>query len=120
MRLTEFYALAESKTQHFTIEPESNGVGRLLSWETSHYTGSDSDDTQDDTAYEVVAHGDIEKLLHQLAKMMPAAMRFEGDIRQAYEECVSDGGQAVYVYAGGVDITVKAGKGAVQIEDVEY
>jgi hypothetical protein len=85
MRLAEFYSLSETKK--WTIEHESNGTGRLLTWEED----LGLDDPEDEGSlgsYEVIAKGSVEKLM---AALPPEVQEFEDYIRDAWEDAISTG-----------------------------
>jgi len=85
MKLAEFYSINEA--HRWTIEHESNGTGRLLSWEED-YSGTDDPDAEIGMSYEMLAHGNIEKLLAAL----PAGLaELDEEIRNAWEDAISTG-----------------------------
>jgi hypothetical protein len=119
MRLTEFYALNEGRYTFYTLEPEANGMGRLLQWEEVTYAGSpEAEEAEDDVSYEVIEHGNIDRLLGRLTreKIGKHLPQVEDQLRQAWEQAVSDGGEAVWFGIQGgkphVDIQMKASKDA--------
>jgi hypothetical protein len=88
--LREFFMLSEGA--HFTLEPESNGEGTLIRWESDEETGDESS--------EAVARGGLEELLEALYETPLVGDEFrasEDMLRQAWEQCVSDGDTAVSV-----------------------
>jgi hypothetical protein len=120
MRLTEFYALDEARSQRFVFEPETNGMGRLLAWEQVEYAADGAE--EQDTGFEVVAHGDINKLLQKLAEMAPELAGQEDSIREMFEQAIDDGGLVVSVEAAGTSLIPKSPReddGWEPVEEVE-
>lgn len=85
MKLSDFYSLNETK--RWTIEHESNGTGRLLSWEEDLGL-SDPEEEGSLGSYEVIAKGSIDKIVMMLP---PEIQDFENDIRDAWDDAVSTG-----------------------------
>lgn len=116
IRLVEFYGLSESRVKYYTLEPEANGMGRLLAWE-------DAGDEQDEfMMHEPLASGNLDELLAALYKEAPKAQQADDQLRQTFEQVVSDGGEAVYFdpYGLTVDITTKADKKSEKTEPDDY
>ncbi len=117
--LKEFFVLNEGRSVYYTLEPEANGMGRLLQWEEVKYAGSpEAEEAEDDVSYEVIARGDVEQLLAKLAQAEPGAAEVADEIRQSWDEAIDAGGEAVWfgVEAGKprVDIQLKVGQGDVE------
>jgi len=87
MKLAEFYSMNENK--RYVIEHESNGVGRLLCWEED-YSDLEADDDAIGGSFEVLAKGDIEKLIRTLPEG-PERADAEDDIRNFWEDAISTG-----------------------------
>lgn len=112
MRLQEFYALDEARTRFFTLEPETNGNGRLLAWEEISYAGPGSEEAEEERSYTVVAHGGIDQLVDALRAQTDLRPESEEEVRQLFDRAIETGGEAVVFDTDGrVDITTKAGKG---------
>lgn len=96
-RLTEVFQLFESKSTHYTIEPDGQGA-RLLSWETVSYNGPGAEeaDAEDDTSYAVEGGGDIGTVLGKLTKLLQATPDEVDRLRRTAEEALPNG-EAVYV-----------------------
>lgn len=107
MRLTEFYAL-EARSERFVLEPEVNGTGRLLAWERVEYAADGAE--EQDTGFEVVAHGDLDKLLSKLTQLAPETMGREDAIRELFEQAIEDGHLVVSIDDSGVNLVPKAPK----------
>ena len=114
MKLLEFYALNEIRSGYYTLEPEGNAMGRLLQWENVPY------DEGDDSSYEVVAHGNIDELIAALPPEMTSGPDRVESIHQAWQDAISNSGEAVYVDKNIIDITTKVGKGDRNRDDSDY
>lgn len=104
MRLTEFYAIVESRSSHYTVEPD----GSLLSWERRSYP--DDSAIEDEYSYEVLANREDDSFerLGQLLSMTPEELEQARDLwSQAADE-----GDSLYVARHGgrlsLDIQLKA------------
>ncbi len=106
VRLVEFYGILEARAKFYTLEPESNGGGRLLAWE--------GDEIE---APEPLAAGGIDELLAALYKEAPRALALAAELERAYERAVSDG-EAVRFdpRQNAVDIVLKSGEGERKLE----
>jgi hypothetical protein len=89
-------------------------MGRLLHWEIIPY------DEGDDSSYEVIASGNIDELIAALPQNVVPDQDTSDSIRQAWEEAVSAGDEAVYVEENIVDITTKVSKGDRNRDDSDY
>lgn len=105
MRLTEFYALDEARSQRFVLEPEANGVGRLLAWEQVEYAADGAE--EQDTGFEVLARGSLDKLLAKLQEMGGGSPGLEDTVRELFEQAIEDGGLAVQVDGEGAQLIPK-------------
>lgn len=108
--LKEFF-LMESHSTHYTLEPTTNGTGRLLSWDTMKFGGSaEAEDAPDDVSYEVIAKGHIDQLVSKLPKEFAAVA---DEVRNTWATELGNG-EAVWVGMRGnkpfVDITTTSGK----------
>ncbi len=92
LTLEEFYALDEGRAVHYTLEPEANGRGRLLRWEEEFGPGAEPGGA----TREAIASGDVEELLAALAQDEPAAGGVADEVRRAWDEAVSRGGESVW------------------------
>ena len=99
MRLTEFYAVDEGMSRHFTIEPRNDGNAVLLAWES----GILAEAADADMSYQQMAHGDIEKIISVLRKVLPESKEFEDDIRQSFEQALYEDA-AVRIDGSGTEI----------------
>ena len=88
MRLSEFYLLSEGAEVSYTLEPESNGQGRLLAWE-----GGDS--------FEALAHGDFDQLADALVARLGEELLSPGSgdfarLRDLWDDATATG-DAVHI-----------------------
>lgn len=116
MKLTEFYSFVEGRETYYTLEPETNGNGRLLCWEDVSY-GSD-ESQEEEHSYEVVAHGGIDKLLQALKQHTELQPDQEEEIRAEFDRAIDDGETTVkFSPEGGVERMEKRG-GESEADDV--
>lgn len=99
--LKDFFVLAESTHTHYTLEPESNGNGRLLAWEERTYAAPGQVGAEEDQSYEVLAHGGFDRLADALVAQLGEDMLAPGtgdfaQLRRLWDEAV-ESGEAVVV-----------------------
>jgi hypothetical protein len=116
MRLVEFFHIREGRDTRYTLEPESNGQGRLLAWEEVTYSGPGMGEevsgiSESDASYEAIQRGDIDRLI---AALPPELQSAADTIRMAWEEAL-EGGEVVEVSDEGgeprVEVVPKGGRG---------
>lgn len=84
--LSEMFAMSGGVSR-YTLEPEANGLGRLLAWEEPGEQDLD-DALPDEGSCEAVARGDVGRLVRALPREL---RHLEAEVRDAWDDAVRSG-----------------------------
>jgi hypothetical protein len=114
MRLTEFYALNEARSAHYTVEPD----GSLLAWERVMYPEDELSD--DETSYEVLTTREDDSFV-KLAELLELSSNEVEEARDMWSQAAAEGDSLYASKDGGrlsLDIQLRANPNAEGSDDL--